>query len=384
MIIPKALTVYDIEALLPEAIIDESLRLPLGSSYGGAFGVDTALTQLVITWAKYANSKTLHLYCNEEKWAPHVANLARTSAGLAALVMCSRIDTEKHIDVEKSDALSKLLPMIQAMYDGLLKNTSNSRGARPSAINLFSINHARREYIKPFYSMTPSPKVQPSSAFAEIINKASDLMHSKAHKQSLINSGLSELGDVVFELFSNADQHAAYDLHGEKYKKGLRGISIKSNKVKRSDLSDYAGEEPAFLRFILKNMTQGDTLELLEISVIDSGPGMAKKWLSYKEKRIIDDLSEVTIEKELSATIECFDKHITTKESDTSGMGLHRATQALNKLKAFVRLRTGRLCLYQTFNGKNDLVKFSPKPWSGDGVLSAVEGTAFTICIPVN
>lgn len=77
-------------------------------------------------------------------------------------------------------------------------------------------------------------------------------------------------------------------------------------------------------------------------------------------------------------------KHVTTKDSVTSGMGLHNAVQALNKLKAYVRLRTGRVCLYQAFQGQDQVVEFNPKNWSGDRELVAAEGTVFTICIPVN
>jgi hypothetical protein len=84
------------------------------------------------------------------------------------------------------------------------------------------------------------------------------------------------------------------------------------------------------------------------------------------------------------ATLDCFKKHFTTKDSSTSGMGLHNAIQALNKLKAFVRLRTGRLCLYQTFQGHDQVVEYNPKKWDGDSELAAAEGTVFTICIPVN
>ena len=87
---------------------------------------------------------------------------------------------------------------------------------------------------------------------------------------------------------------------------------------------------------------------------------------------------------ELEATLECFKKHVTTKDSVTSGMGLHNAVQALNKLKAYVRLRTGRVCLYQAFQGQDQVVEFNPKNWSGDRELVAAEGTVFTICIPVN
>lgn len=384
MIVQKTSTIVEIEDLLLKDLEDESIRIPLVTSYGGAFGVDAALTQLIISWAKQNESKKLHLYCNDEEWHSHIASLGRTSAGLAALIMCAHIDTESHIEIEKSEALLSLLPAIQAMYDGNLKETSNTRGARPTTINLFSINLARREYIRPFYASPNAPVVHPRENFSDIIKTASELMHSKSDHASLLKLGLTDLGDVIYELILNADQHATKNLDGKKYRRGLRGLTIKASKVKKTELKKFSGQEPTFERFLVNNMVRDDSLDILEISVIDSGPGMARKWMSFKKGTPIYNFDQISIEEELAATLECFDKHVTSKSDGGSGMGLHRATNALNKLKAFVRLRTGRLSLHQTFNGKSQSVKFSPKPWKGDGSLSVVEGTVFTICIPVN
>ncbi|WP_397453709.1 ATP-binding protein [Pseudomonas sp. NA-150] len=385
MIIQKSVTIDSIEELLTTESMHDSVRIPLNTSYGGIFGIEAALAQLIITWAKGKGEKLLHLHCDENDWASHVATLGRSSAGLAALVMCSKVDTTSHVEIEKGDALLTLLPMIQAMYDGVLKETSSTRGARPTVINLFSVCSARREYIKPFYAGGVPPKVHPSDSFEGIIDRASTLMQTKADRRALMKHGLASLGNVIYELISNADQHATTDLHGDKYKKGLRGLTIKSIKVQRNQLKDkFSGLAGTFERFIANNMTQGDTLDLLEVSVIDSGPGMARRWLSHKYGRVIEDLSAITIEEELGATMECFEKHVTSKDDEASGMGLHRATKAMNDLKAYVRLRTGRLSLQQTFSGKPQTAKFSPKPWKADGTLSAVEGTVFTICIPVN
>ncbi|KPX16833.1 hypothetical protein ALO72_200059, partial [Pseudomonas syringae pv. delphinii] len=51
MKIAKNLNTYEIEDLYPLCQEDASLRLPKTMSHGGLFGVDAALTQLVISWA---------------------------------------------------------------------------------------------------------------------------------------------------------------------------------------------------------------------------------------------------------------------------------------------------------------------------------------------
>ncbi|MEE5087910.1 ATP-binding protein [Pseudomonas alliivorans] len=385
MQIAKRLNTYDIEELYPQCQTDDQLRLPISMSHGGLLGVDASLAQLVISWARAQERSVLHLYANSDSALEQIPQLARTAAGLAALIMCTSIESETHEPIEKRAALTVIRPLIEAMYEGDLKNTSSEKGARPKTINLFSINNAKMEFIKPFYYGDSQPKVHPRSWFSALIEMSSALMHTRHDQNSLLKSGLPALGGVLAELISNADEHSVTDVHGVKYKKGLRGTSIKSSRIKKQDAYHHSKTEPEFARFIVKNMVKGEeALDFLEISIIDSGPGLARRWISAKVGRPVESLDALPIEEELQATLDCFKKHVTTKDSSTSGMGLHNAIQALNKLKAFVRLRTGRLCLYQTFQGHDQVVEYSPKKWNGDKELTAAEGTVFTICIPVN
>lgn len=385
MKIAKTLNTYEIEELYPLCHEDASLRLPKTMSHGGLFGVDAALAQLVISWARAHEQSVLHLYAGAESAPDRILQLGQTAAGLAALIMSSRIETEAHETIEKRAALSVIRPLIEAMYDGDLRNTSSERGARPNTINLFSINFAKMEFIKPFYYGGTSPQINSHSSFASLLEMSSALMHSKQDKKALHRGGLPALGSVLAELIANADQHSVTDVHGVKYKKGLRGTSVKSGRIKKEDIHLVSDREPQFALFVIRNMLKdADYLEFIEISVIDSGPGLARRWLTAKQAAPVDSLNDLPLAVELEATLECFKKHVTTKDSVTSGMGLHNAVQALNKLKAYVRLRTGRVCLYQAFQGQDQVVEFNPKNWSGDRELVAVEGTVFTICIPVN
>lgn len=385
MKITKNLNTYELEDLYPFCQTDVSLRLPVSMSHGGLLGVDAALAQLVISWARAKEESVLHLYADADGASEQISQLGRSAAGLAALIMCSHIQTETHDPIEKRAALTVIRPLIEAMYEGDLRNTSSERGARPKAINLFCINFAKMEFIKPFYYGEREPQIHSHASFSNLLEKSSALMHTKHDKSTLHRGGLPALGSVLAELIANADQHSVTDVHGVKYKKGLRGTSVKASRIKRQDVHLHSDREPQFALFVLKNMVKDeDYLDFLEISVIDSGPGLARRWLSAREGIPIEDLEDLPLEEELKATLDCFKKHVTSKDSVTSGMGLHNAVQALNKLKAYVRLRTGRLCLYQTFQGHDHVVEYNPKNWSGDRELAAAEGTVFTICIPVN
>lgn len=385
MNITRSMNTYDIEHLYPQCHTDQQLRLPVSMSHGGLLGVDASLAQLVITWAKAQEKSTLHLYSDTEGALAHVSQLAKTAAGLAALVMSSHIESEAHDPIERRAALGEIRPLIDAMFEGDLKHTSSGKGARPKMVNLFCVNYAQREYIKPFYHWEQEPQVHEWPTFSALIEDLSSLMHTKRERNALMRRGLSALGTVLEELLANADEHASIDLEGKKYKKGLRGMTVKASRINKMEISDYAHTEPEFARFVIKHMVKNvDALDFLEISIIDSGPGLARRWLSIKEGKPLETLERMSLEDELQATLDCFKKHVTTKPSKESGMGLHNAVQAFNKLQAYVRLRTGRLCLSQTFQGHDGEVDYHPKEWSGDGELAAAEGTVFTICIPVN
>lgn len=386
MQISRKLNIYEIEDLYQSLGTDPNLRLPTSMSHGGGLGVDAALAQFIVTWARACEKSVLHLYASAGDDAmTQIIQLAQSAAGFFALIMCHEVHAQDHQVIDRRAALLAIRPLVEAMFDGELRHTARTRGARPTVINLFSVNNAKREFIKPFYFDHALPKVQPKSWFSTLVETSSRLMNAKGDQGTLLKLGLPALGSVLWELISNADQHAVTDVDGVKYKKALRGTSIKFNRMNRQDALEYSDNEPELARFILKHFLKAEVLDFLEISVIDSGPGLARRWLTARENRPVESLEALSLEAELEATLDCFKKHVTSKfQSPNSGMGLHNAIQALNKLKAFVRVRTGRLSLHQAFQGSNEIMEFAPSTRYGGRVLAAVEGTVFTICIPVN
>ena len=317
MQISRKLNLYDIESLYDSIGKDPQLRLPISMSHGGGLGVDAALAQLIVTWARANEQSVLHLYAPVEEAIGQIPQIAKSADGLFALIMSSEIHTEDHQVVDRREALLAVKPLIEAMFVGDIRNTSSSKGARPTAINLFSVNNAKREFIKPFYFDHSSPHIQPHSWFSHLIAQSSELMTAKQDRATLLKAGLPELGSVLRELIDNADQHAVTDVTGNKYKKGLRGTSIKLNRISRKDALDYSDREPELARFILKHFLKSETLDFLEISVIDSGPGLARRWLTAREGRPVYSLEKLDFDDELQATLDCFRCHITSK-SDAS------------------------------------------------------------------
>ena len=112
----------------------------------------------------------------------------------------------------------------------------------------------------------------------------------------------------------------------------------------------------------------------LELSIVDGGLGFAQRFTGKP-------LSQMSIEDERRITVECFRNGVTSQESQSRGEGLDEVWRTLCKLDGFIRIRTGRVCLFQTFHDRNPSDERAFSNWSRN-VLEHAEGTAFTIIIP--
>lgn len=113
------------------------------------------------------------------------------------------------------------------------------------------------------------------------------------------------LSGLLYQLFLNADEHGSFDPSGERYEKGIRGIAVRVlNVTNVKSLVDVAGDDPPFKAYLIKQAfnikaktpdlvpehTPFASFRLLEISVLDTGPGLALRWLGARRtQRLHDD-----------------------------------------------------------------------------------------------
>ena len=116
------------------------------------------------------------------------------------------------------------------------------------------------------------------------------------------------------------------------------------------------------------------TQHYLELSIVDGG-------LGYAQKITGKTLAELTLEQERQATVNCFKRGISSKKSQSRGEGLDNVWRTLCELNGFIRLRTGRVCLFQTFNNRAAEEERALSTWSSYELVEAV-GTSVTIIIP--
>jgi hypothetical protein len=214
--------------------------------------------------------------------------------------------------------------------------------------------------------------------------------------ETALNEGyLDHLSGLAYQLFLNADEHGSFDLTGERYSSGLRGILVRLRVLPDiKTLVEYAGDDTSFSAYLTKLVGTGKSklngdatrfsskqIHLLEISVFDTGPGIALRWLSDSNR--VRSYSDISPSEELDAVRACFHKHATTKASQFTGLGLSMALIAMKRLNAFMTLRTGRLSLHQDFSRSNTY-EFKPqKRFKDPAAVPEISGTAYSICFRV-
>jgi hypothetical protein len=219
-----------------------------------------------------------------------------------------------------------------------------------------------------------------------------------SHTAAALNEGqLDFISALIYQLFLNADEHGSFDPSGSRYEHAMRGIAIRTTAVADiSALVRLAGDDTALRAYLVRlSLPRSERalstpqpekppiapIQLLEISVFDTGPGLGLRWLADTAGRTA--YSEFSVEEEFEAVQACFAMHSTTKASQFFGQGLSMALHAMKRLSAFMTLRTGRLSLYQDLS-RSDTVEFKPKNRFAKGeTLPAIAGTGYTISFRV-
>jgi hypothetical protein len=118
---------------------------------------------------------------------------------------------------------------------------------------------------------------------------------------------------------------------------------------------------------------------LLEISTFDAGEGFASTFLRRP-------LVEITPAAELAAVQTCFRKNETSKDRSGFGQGLTRVLRLMKEKEGFLRLRTGRLCLYldlRTADWPDQTTTPPLNVWPANNQLEPLRGSIISLFIPL-
>lgn len=173
------------------------------------------------------------------------------------------------------------------------------------------------------------------------------LAHNSQENRKSLSPILTDLTEIIFELFKNTHEHGKTNLNGGYLFPSVRNVTLRTIRKKRASyLSDSSLSQAAkeYFNQGIPLTAQSDFI-MLEVSVLDSGIGLVKKISN------IESLTSISIEQEVQFAKECLLKHRTSSKSyiaSIKGQGLDKVMRLLDG-KGFLRIRSGRLDLFRNF-----------------------------------
>lgn len=361
-----------------------------------AVGAVAALIQLIITWSRRnSGEEALRLHANDEM-DEAAKKFAETPFGLVALNMAQKIVSRGGNPLSRREALKNSIQYVRCMHAGEL---SALKEYNKSILPVICIDNASdlRRPVRLY--RRDADEVRSREAFTVLTQNC---FHELARVR--FDEGGSQIKDIasfVYEAFQNTHEHAQTDVEGNRYLRSSRGIifSFQSSSLDRlssSDIESRALNE--FLKSIQLRREHHSDAHFAEVSVFDSGPGLAQSWLSHEDDAIRNalrsrpQLENIAIDVEYRAVMECLNKGRTTKDSANRGNGLYRIMQVVKRNGGMIRMRTGRLSLMKSFSetSNEDLhaedlkmddissgeIPTDARPWA--------DGCVITVLIPLN
>lgn len=365
-----------------------TLQLP-HSITANAAGTETALLQLIITWARRAAADaTLKLHSKSDDDDGKRA-FAQTAFGLTALNMASAVEDRSGQPLDRYSLLTLARDYVIAMAE---KPITALREFNKASFSFLCVDNARN-YRRPIRLYVPgTDRVRDRSDFASLVKSCASQFPGT---QRLAGSEtLEAAASLLFEAFQNTHDHAQTDFRGDVLRRSVRGVIISFRFVRLDALSRAGGASVPLQEYYAgwkPSVPIAKHAQFLELGIFDGGPGLARRWLSHNEPLARDIHCGNHLSDEYKAVLGCLEKGASTKSGSTSGNGLYRIMQVVKRTGGFIRIRTGNLSLVKPFDDSGtsllpddlrllDLMTgtqaLERRAWS--------EGTTISVLLPTN
>jgi len=162
----------------------------------------------------------------------------------------------------------------------------------------------------------------------ELMQNTSDWARTSFDDEKSINPNIRACAVNIFLEKRLQFEHSSYD--------DIQDYVKQIYDAKKEDI--YSPERQIKLEFT------NESIGICEISILDTGPGMASRWLKRDYKNIAKT-------DEINGVIECFHKYITSDNSSRTqlrGRGLSNVIGIIG-FNGLIRVRTGRVLLVRNF-----------------------------------
>jgi len=387
--LPKSLTINACESVLSKIVENESvsLELPVESSRFSFAGMATAI-QAAITWGRTSSSGALHLRETTKPNEYQIDEVLKMPHKFVAAMMAKSITTAS--DAGVVDLRKEINKRASSQIDNQMKNKF---GTQRGALCWFAfIDHSSKGFVDNFYLEQEGKKPEPRSAkqiqsvVSAMVAKSSEMAGGAITPS---NKTLDDLGRIFFELFLNTHEHGSRALIRDKWiKPGVRVIYSNGINLTKDATEGVLKEDPILTSFV-GSSAERERNRYVEISIIDSGLGLVKRWITDHSSK---DYSELTIKEEYQIIKKCFSFSHGSTGLPNKGNGLPVVMERLTSLKGFMRIRSGRLSMYRDFVASPYSELESPEFYDWKSMKhsnleltenSPVEGVAITFLIPL-
>jgi len=391
LIIKKDFNFDEFELSLNRARTEKCIRLPHKFKHIGFWGLEVAVIQLLVTWARSHESPEIKTYINdvdsESSRTDQLDYLGRRLFSIAGLYLTRKVLSAQGTEILKAEYAAHCSTVLKDMYHCDIYSPESVNKTYPKsrdkiAAQFICLHGSKHEFQAALYNGPSRKETIGRKEFGALIRSALAKNKNFAEYLDRDTTLLNGMANLMFELFQNTNDHAYDQLDGTSFVKNVRAILFKSHSdsLEHKDLSEMKSETNARFNDYLEHCTKlfaarpSKMHQFLELSIVDGGLGLAQKFTGKS-------LDELTDQEERRITAECFRDGVSSKGSQSRGEGLDEVWKALCELDGFIRIRTGRLCLYQTFHDKEPSDTRAFSNWS-NSKLEHAEGTAVTIIIP--
>lgn len=365
-----------VEQYIREICESENAVVLLPTRSRHRLGLHVALLQMLATWSRHAAEPVLRTYVRPEPDLRQVdlKSLCSSVVGLTAAILAKKVLAKDSTVECTAEAREAARQTVLAMERG------EAKFQRGTTFAVMCFDNTSRALQPEYYY--PGGEVKTQEHFVEIFRRF--LMQCEVPlRQGESTQTMRSIGVFLYELFRNTHDHARVTITGRPIRRSARGILVSQIRGRAEIVQRTHGTYGPLSEYLDSSALQGSdgVARVVEVSIVDSGPGLARRFLSIPESQ------KFPWTQERAATIDCFKKYHTSKPTPLTGRGLNGTLVALSQVKAFFTLRTGRVRLYRNFVSQpyciGDEVELEDWPRGARENLAEASGAAYSIFFPV-
>lgn len=345
-------TIAAAELLLEKLSSDTSgsvdLRIP-HSLKGDDLGGLVAALQVIATWARRNPSGRLQTYVNSLDIKSGLTSLLESDHGLFAVLVAPTV-----VDVNGGEIVLQARHMAIQRLDHIEDFPGARRGSQAL---IAAADHTSRSAPRALYTPRASPiggKLRSELAMTRLVEQFGELTQVGASSKRDFLKNVEPIAQIIHELYDNTHRYARHEADGlTAVQSSVRLIRAEAIGQPLERLVERTQDQPQLRAYLQhashesafhENSADGGMRRFLELSILDTGPGIAARRLL--ELGAMPDTSE---QAELSALADCLQKHVTTSSNAARGLGLNHVQSTLTHLRGYLRIRTGRVELTRDF-----------------------------------